>query len=496
MSGVITIVANAIRAKLVDADDDAKLIVSDVLSYYVAGYEMTDTYRSGSWDGRSTFLDYGPATFPAGFVPSVASALTNKGYKVLVRRKKPPAPLGPDVMTAYTSVQPHGFSERYNYQPETVRRLIKHGMMIAQVATGGGKSFIARTAVKAIMRPTIFLTSRKILMYQMKEGFEEAGFRVGVMGDGDWNPVRGVNVATIQTIHQRLADMGRTGQNTRKLLGIMELAILEEAHEASSDTYYDVMNALPNAHYRLALTGTPFMRADAEDNMRLMAVSGQVGIRVSEKMLIERGVLARPIFKYAKAPMPGELLRSSSWQKAYDLGVVKNAARNTMIVEEAARAVSYGLTAMILVQRKNHGETLKTMLRDRGLKADFIFGEHDNDRRQRALDRLKSGDLDALIGSTILDVGVDVPAVGMVILAGGGKAEIALRQRIGRGLRAKKSGPNVCMVLDFDDGKNKHLIKHTKTRRKIIDSTPGFVENVLKPGQDFPYHMFAATAAS
>ncbi|MBH8434009.1 hypothetical protein I8Q59_09430, partial [Acinetobacter baumannii] len=43
----------------------------------------------------------------------------------------------------------------------------------------------------------------------------------------------------------------------------------------------------------------------------------------------------------------------------------------------------------------------------------------------------------------LLDGGVDVPAVGLIILAGGGKAEVALRQRIGRGLRAKKFGPNV-----------------------------------------------------
>ena len=43
----------------------------------------------------------------------------------------------------------------------------------------------------------------------------------------------------------------------------------------------------------------------------------------------------------------------------------------------------------------------------------------------------------------ILDVGVDVPSVGCIILAGGGKAEVANRQRIGRGLRAKKLGPNI-----------------------------------------------------
>lgn len=485
MSKPITIVANAVKAKLLDADDEVKLFVSEALSYYVDGYDMTDSYRSGSWDGRSTFFDYGPATFPAGFVSSLASRLTGKGYRVLVRRKRPPAPLGPDVLTAYKSVQPFGYSKKYSYQPETVRRLLKHGQMIAQVATGGGKSFIARTAVKAIMRPSIFLTSRKILMYQMKEGFEEAGFKVGVMGDGSWAPKRGINVATIQTISARLQDPERSLQ-TRKLLSLFEFAILEEAHEASSDTYYQVMNALPNAHYRLALTGTPFMREEGEANMRLMAVSGQVGIKVTEKLLIDRGVLAKPYIKYVKPPMPAELLRTSSWQKAYDLGIVNNQARNEIIVDEVCRAVSFGLSGMVLIQRKNHGAILKEMFKKRGIRVDFIYGGHDQDRRKRSLNKLSDGTLNVLIGSTILDVGVDVPSIGIVGLAGGGKAEIALRQRIGRGLRAKKVGDNVCWVLEFADSKNKHLISHYKTRRLIVESTPGFKENILKPGEDFP----------
>ncbi|MDX5412777.1 MAG: DEAD/DEAH box helicase [Rhodobacterales bacterium] len=469
-----------------NADDAARLHVSDVLSYYVDGYEMSDAYRSKSWDGRATFFDFGSSTFPAGFVNSVATALRTKGYTVAIRRKSGPAPLGLGVTEAYAAVSPFEPDPRYDYQPETVRRLIKYGQTIAQIATGGGKSMIARTAVKAILRPTLFLTTRQVLMYQMKAGFEEAGFTVGVMGDGEWAPKRGVNVATVQTIMARLSNID-TAVQTRKLLSIFELAILEEAHEAGSNTYYEVLNAMPNAYYRLALTATPFMRQDGEANMRLMAIAGQVGIRVPEKMLIERGILAKPYFKYVKAPMPETLLKTSSWQKAYDLGIVQNERRNEIIIEEVCRAVRYGLPGMVLVQRKAHGELLKKLFKAKGVRVDFIFGEHDQDRRARALDKLKQGQLDVLIGSTILDVGVDVPAVGIVALAGGGKAEIALRQRIGRGLRAKKGMPNVCMVLDFEDGKNKHLIGHYKTRRQIIEATPGFVENILKPGQDFPY---------
>jgi superfamily II DNA or RNA helicase len=92
-----------------------------------------------------------------------------------------------------------------------------------------------------------------------------------------------------------------------------------------------------------------------------------------------------------------------------------------------------------------------------------------------------------LIGSTIIDVGVDVPSLGMVILAGGGKAEVALRQRVGRGLREKKSGPNIALVCDFVDPGNKHTKGHSMTRRAIIEATPGFREGILPNGKDFDF---------
>ncbi len=73
----------------------------------------------------------------------------------------------------------------------------------------------------------------------------------------------------------------------------------------------------------------------------------------------------------------------------------------------------------------------------------------------------------------------------MMILAGGGKAEVAHRQRIGRGLRSKKNAPNICFVVDFDDAWNKHLIKHAAQRREIVMSTPGFAEGVLGDNEFF-----------
>ncbi|MGZ8172601.1 MAG: DEAD/DEAH box helicase [Methylobacter sp.] len=478
---IVQIVANAVKAKLITDDRAIKLAVSDLLSFEVEGAEFTKSFNTG-WSGISSFFKMTDATFPAGFVSFVKISLEKQGHVVQVVRKSLPLPLGDEkpVVDAFPD------DPRYDYQMDTVHRLESCGRMVAMCATGSGKSRIARLAYKRLNRMTLFLTTRGVLMYQMKDAFEAMGEKVGIIGDGKLRLRNGFNVAMTQTLVAMLKDPARCEQ-TKRLLARFEFVILEEAHEISGTGYYEILKLCQNAYYRLALTATPFMKANGEGNMRLHAAVGGIGIKVTEKTLIDRGILAKPYFKFIPTERPKFLFKSTSWQSAYRIGIVENAHRNQTIVFEVQRAAKYGLTSIVLVQHKAHGERLKELLTDAGAKCLFMYGEHSQDERKRALDQLKSGKISVLIGSTILDVGVDVPAVGMIVLAGGGKAEVALRQRIGRGLREKKGAGNVAFIVDFCDEHNNHLRAHAATRRAIIEATPGFVEGILKVGEDFNF---------
>jgi superfamily II DNA or RNA helicase len=495
----IKIAHNATVAKVIDADKNAKLEIQRVLSY------KADGFSSGSWDGRSSFFDYTSGKFPAGFVHHVQAALQKAGHKTQIVRNPFPEPLGP----VEPVVDTFGFDPRYDYQMHVVDKLLRHGKIIAQVATGGGKSRIAKLCYERIKRPTLFLTTRGVLMYQMKESFErDLKIPVSVFGDGEWGHIGAdgkpkltrMSVGMVQTFAARLREpdpsmspaearkQAAIREKTIELLQHFELVIGEEAHEASGNSYFEILWHCKNAHYRLALTATPFMKDSEEANMRLMAAFGPVAIRVSEELLIARGILAKPYFKYASPEKPERLKRSIPWQRAYKWGVVENEHRNAHIVKEVLRAAEYGLPSMILVQHKDHGETLLGMLQAVGVRARYIYGDHDQAERKSALVALGSGDIECLIGTNILDVGVDVPAVGLVVLAGAGKAEVAQRQRIGRGLRAKKAGPNVAFILDFTDRDNTYLKQHAMQRRYIVESTPGFAEGVLRGDDaDFDY---------
>jgi superfamily II DNA or RNA helicase len=479
----VTIASNAAISKLITGDTDARILLSELLSYFVMGYENMYSFKNKTWDGRSSMFDWTTGVFPSGFMDTVKLALVERGYEVTHVQKPMPVPMG----NLYSTLKSFDFTGRYEYQVRNTEELTKRGGMISHLATGAGKTNAAAIAIHRINRPTLVLTKRQPLMYQFAERLEGFGFKVGLLGDNRSSIDPNLTVAMAQTINKRLE---KGDPEIIEYLKTIEFIIGEEAHEVSDGTYWNVIRNCPNAYYKMALTATPFMRNNNEANMKLLAAFGPVGISVDEKTLIDRGILAKPVIKYARYDKPEKLKFGSNYQKAVDTGIVNADTRNDAIVKEAVRAVQHDLPVLVLVQRKEHGKALQALLEASGLRCEYIFGESKSDARSKALKRLETRKIDVLIGSSIVDVGVDVPAIGLVIMAGGGKAEVAYRQRIGRGLREKKKGPNLCFILDFRDEHNQYLLDHYKERLSIVKSTPGFTDCILTDEEDFPYHLF------
>lgn len=477
----IQIATNATKAKLINPTKDVKILITEMLSYYVQGYENTYSFKAGHWDGRSTMFSWETDTFPVGFLSPVVKGLSKEGVAVQLLSSGLPAPLGaiPDTLGGFS------YTDRYDYQWQTTEQLCKRGVMIARLATGAGKTFAAALATTRIGRPTLILTKRQPLMKQFSERMKDFGFNPGMVGDGIIDIKPDLNICMSQTLNNNINE-----PNIREMLNKVEFLIGEEVHEISDNSYWNVIQNCPKAYYKLGLTATPFMKDKSESNMKLLGGFGPVGIEVSEHLLIERGINAKPIFKYADYECPKGLKFGSNYQKAVSVGITNNEPRNKVIIENAIKASNKGLPVLILIQRQEHGKVLMKMLNELSISNDFIFGETKSDRRKDALRKLSNNKIKVLIGSNILDVGVDVPGIGLVIMAGGGKAEVTYRQRIGRGLREKRTGPNVCFILDFNDSHNRHLNEHSLERKKVLLNTKGFAENLLAAGKDFPWNLF------
>jgi superfamily II DNA or RNA helicase len=522
---IVQLARNAIIGQLVKPPAEVARFVTSLLSYDVEGG------IGGSWSGKSSFYQVTNNTFPAGFVYLVQQELTRIGHTVHLVQKPHVEPLGPEnpIVDEFGNDDP-----RYDFQIKALRQVERHGAGIIRVATGGGKSKIAKLIMARYRRMTLFLTTRGILLYQMDDQLKSIGMNTGQLGDGEMRVVRGVNLGMVQTLVEALKEPDLNAETRAivksihlsknkdenmsredilklakanfkrktkrrdeviKILEMIEVVIGEEAHEAGGNSYYEILRHCKNATIRVALTATPFMRDSASDNMRLMAAFGPILISVSEELLIERGILAKPFFKFVDCKPHEKLRKTSPFERAYQLGYVENPYMMELALGDAARAAALRMPVLTLIARKAHGQAVLEAYRRAGLRVEFLKGENDQDERKAQLKRLATGDLDVLIGTTILDVGVDVPAICLVQLLGGMKAEVSLRQRIGRGLRSKKNMPNFTFVADYSCNLNGSLRDHARQRQNIIRNTPGFAEGILPAGQDFDWSIFEKKAA-
>lgn len=521
---VVTIARNAVVAQLREPTKEVAAFVNNLLSYKVEG--------TLGYAGTSSFFSVLKNTFPAGFAYLVKTELERIGHTVYEVARPHATPLGPEnpIVDEFGNDNPN-----YDYQMKALRQVEKHGAGIIRVATGGGKSKIAKLIMSRYRRMTLFLTTRGILLYQMDDQLKEIGLNTGQIGDGEMKFVRGVNLGMVQTLVQALEEPDlnaeiravvksqhlskkkdenierekivalakakfeaktKRREAIKKFLELVEVVIGEEAHEAGGTSYYEILRHCKNATIRVALTATPFMKDSAADNMRLMAAFGPVLIDIPESLLIERGILAKPYFKFIDCEAPEKLHKSSPFERAYMLGYVNPGTLHNRMLQDALMAKLYGLPTLTLVARTAAGDAIMALYKEHGLRVVFLRGENDQDERKEKLRQLAAGEIDVVIGTKILDVGVDCPAIGLVQLGGGMKAEVELRQRIGRGLRYKKKGPNITFIADYSINLNNTLREHARKREAIVRQTPGFVEGILPANQNFPWEVFERKAAA
>lgn len=323
----------------------------------------------------------------------------------------------------------------------------------------------------------LFITHSKEIAQQTKKSFEaDLGIDVGMVGDGKW-VMKKVTIALVSTLHSRMKRKHETFQyivdNTVAFIG-------DEIHHSSSTSWYEVLNQLENAVIRIGLTGT-VTKENEEKRMRLFSVCGDILIKISNDYLIKQGFSAKPECKLIRVDYPdidkhmryygqtgtaGEL----TYQDAYQKGIVSNAYRNYLIAKicELETSQNNG-QLLILVEHVEHGVAIQDMIDiiDSGIRCIFLHGELKSEERQTGLELLKSGDVDVVVSTSILDEGVDVPNINAVIYARGGKSIRKLLQGIGRGLRKKEDGSTL-RFYDFIDDTSVYLLEHSLKRYKTL----------------------------
>ncbi len=446
-------------------------------SFPVPGAEFNPSYKSGEWDGRRHLLRRGAeVSFPTGLFSAVCRVLRQEGVEF--------EEADPRVTPGKLLKLKAGGPPLRDYQEEAVEAACHAGRGILQMATGSGKTLVAAHIIARLRCPTVFFVHTRDLMQQAHGVFEKTlGGPVGRIGDGRVEPAP-ITVAMLQTTARALgisvADEESEEGNgegaavpPQKYATVVEavtaapLVFFDECHHVPAETFFRVAMAMEAAHYRFGLSATPY-RSDSMD-LLLTAALGDKLYQVNSSALIERGFLVPPRIRFLGVPPTGELWGNQGYAELYTRHVVENAARNQMIVEEAADCSRRGLTVLVLVQQIRHGETLAALLPE----AILLTGRVDSDLRKDVLDRLRARAVQIVIATTLADEGLDIPSLDVLILAGGGKSETRALQRVGRALR-QCGAKREALVLDFADPA-KYLCEHSRRRLQIFRTEPRFV---------------------
>jgi superfamily II DNA or RNA helicase len=241
---------------------------------------------------------------------------------------------------------------------------------------------------------------------------------------------------------------------------------IDEVQHASSATYKKVVNQLDFTPIRIGLTGT---LPDKEiEKHTVIGYTGAPTINISNDYLISINASARPkcYFIEVKEPTPGDML---DYAEEYSICITNNPLRNKFIriIAEKERKL-FNSNILLLVEYTEHGELLKDYLENKGLGTiEFTHGGRTTKARKQILEDLKSGKINILIATSVLDEGIDTDNLNAIIYARGQKSPRKLLQGLGRGLRKKKDG-SCLRFYDFLDFTGANLKKHNIDRYTVL----------------------------
>tara|TARA_R110000824_G_scaffold9681_3_gene42973 strand:- start:7437 stop:8792 length:1356 start_codon:yes stop_codon:yes gene_type:complete len=427
---------------------DNKKLISTLKQKYsakVPGYNYSAAYRKRGWNGEKYFFSDKTGKFGTGLLSHIEEDLTYLGLDYEIE----------DLRTATHSkdISLPGVTLR-DYQESMVLKALEAKGCIIKAPTGAGKTLILGGLLKALHGKTglIFFTKKQLLK-QTYDKLREWGIDVG-LAFGDGVILKPITLCTIQSIDKVI--------DTH--LKQSEFIIFDEVHEfAKGKVATKVIKSFPNAPYRIGMTAT--VPRDPMSKLNLISGLGKVIEEVSAKGLIGEGFLTEPIIQIIPMKDVGTVEDTElSYREVYEKFITENDTRNDMIVELSKKIQQNQSRTLIIVKDLKHAEILHTRIPN----SFKLEGKDDLATRQKTIDAFKDDKVSVLIGTTIMQTGIDIPEISHLINARGLKSEIATLQALGRALRTHKS-KNQVFIYDFFD-RAPYLEKHAKERIKSYKS--------------------------
>jgi DNA repair protein RadD len=335
------------------------------------------------------------------------------------------------------------------YQLDAVDALRKsyasgHRAVILQSATGSGKTVIFAEITRGATAKgtrTLVLVHRRHLIWQASAKLTWAGVPHGIIAAGyPPSPDETVQVASVQTVVNHLDEIGQ-----------FDLVVIDECHHAVAETWAKVLASQPHAKL-LGVTATP-ARLDGK------------GLGVTYGGWFDHIVFGAPIRELQEWPAPdGPFLSKARYFVPGNQAVLDGLEMkdNDFIPAQAVtrvdkpvitgdavekyRELAAGRPAIAFCTLVRHAENVAGAFREAGFRSDYVDGKTSKREQARLIAGLGNGEIEVLTSCDLISEGLDVPALGAVILLRPTASLVMFMQQVGRGMRYVEDKPPLVVV--------------------------------------------------
>lgn len=432
--------------------DNEKLLKTliDLYTFNVPNAYYSKAYKYG-WNGKKSFISNN-GKFKTGLLNSILANLKRIGiepelnycYKPLNLEKR--------------KIELQNIDLR-GYQVDLLEKALESKRAIIYAPTSAGKTAILAYLLKRFEdKSSLVLFNKKQLLVQTYEFLTKQIKlkNIGLAFGEGFIPANHM-LCTVQSLEKVLDTPAERP----------DILLVDEVHEFCTGKFTSkVINAFPTAEYRFGFTGT--LPEDDIKKHTLFGAFGSVVSSVNTQDLIASGYVAKPNIKvitlnYKTNSVPGFYLssiKSLDYQTLYSSAIVFNEFRNGLISKIIKSITHESPRIAIITQSIEHARLLEQLIPN----SKKIEGSDSLDYRHKVINWFRKEKGAVLIGTNILQTGIDIKEITHFIMARALKSFVPTIQALGRALRKDKDSD--VWVYDFYDRDDGILEKQARSRIK------------------------------
>ena len=470
----------------------------------------------GIWDGNDVFITK-EGKISIGLWKEIYKFSDHTGYEISIEGLDELLSTYPDreeYDTYVNSLLSNVVDERgypivpRDYQAEGAYRAIKYKFCTEELATSAGKTLIFYI-YNSYLRDTGTITSKKkslmivpnvSLVGQTAEKFElysanAKKWKVHVVGGKNkFNQKQFDECEIFISTYQSLQNF------PAEFFKVFSVVNVDETHKSRGNTIKQIIESCTNRDYKLGLSGTVKIDEKYSDFYKMQENVGPLVMVLSAKHLIDNKYSPNIKIKmvYLKYDESNEYLKKYWALKEDSIQMYKNAkdyGRDMLNIEkkfiyESQERLSFisnlvkklGKNTLILFSdvKNGYGKSIQEAIFEWNPRTYYIDGEVETNVRDEYKDDMeKENDVIIVASYGTFATGIDLKNVHHIIFAESTKAEITIRQSIGRGMR-KLAEKNKVIIWDLIDDLRGYSVKHSKVREKIyVEQEFEIAKNVI-----------------